>query len=327
MADNTEKAKTRPIKVPVYVSALIERDSDDLWGITQETMINEAKNLISIYNQNGIEQVTSDRRAKTTVIGIQNVESIDIQFGNDKCLLLRVTAYKTNLLDGYYQRAVNGELHRFEEHDKLCSDTYFFILYPLISQNAINNKLDIYWHIFIYEDPSKTNDEMVRIARLIMSNIIKVPIKNIKSDKMLADIRKYRLISEVEITLSAFNDADENDTPSYLQNYSFESTLKREKKIKVSNMQVDDAISAFEDTSFTANYSKRQLKFTTHNKRVFSMIQEFKDKLHATLEDSFNYSIDVDEAEIKSGAIFTVDKIIQNVAGIFTRYMAICADE
>lgn len=285
------------------------------------------QSLINIYNRDGIEQITSDRRAKTTIIGIQNIEPSDIQFGDDKCLLLRVTAYKTNLLDGYYQRASDGESHRFEEHDKLCSDTYFFILYPLISQDVIKNKINIYWHIFIYEDPSKTSDEMVRIARLIMANIIKVPIKNIKSDKMLADIKKYRLISEVEITMSAFNDADDNDTPLYLQNYSFKSSLKREKKIKVNNMQVDDAISAFEDTSFTENYSKRQLKFTTHNKRVFSMIQEFKDQLHATLEDSFNYSIDVDEADIKSGAIFTVDKIIKNVEGIFTRYMAVCADE
>lgn len=275
------------------------------------------QSLINIYNRDGIEQITSDRRAKTTIIGIQNIEPSDIQFGDDKCLLLRVTAYKTNLLDGYYQRASDGESHRFEEHDKLCSDTYFFILYPLISQDVIKNKINIYWHIFIYEDPSKTSDEMVRIARLIMANIIKVPIKNIKSDKMLADIKKYRLISEVEITMSAFNDADDNDTPLYLQNYSFKSSLKREKKIKVNNMQVDDAISAFEDTSFTENYSKRQLKFTTHNKRVFSMIQEFKDQLHATLEDSFNYSIDVDEADIKSGAIFTVDKIIQNVEGIY----------
>lgn len=42
MEDKTKKTKTRPIKVPVYVSALIERDCDDLWGTTQDTMINEA---------------------------------------------------------------------------------------------------------------------------------------------------------------------------------------------------------------------------------------------------------------------------------------------
>lgn len=72
------------------------------------------QSLINIYNRDGIEQITSDRRAKTTIIGIQNIEPSDIQFGDDKCLLLRVTAYKTNLLDGYYQRVSDGESHRFE---------------------------------------------------------------------------------------------------------------------------------------------------------------------------------------------------------------------
>ncbi len=92
-------------------------------------------------------------------------------------------------------------------------------------------------------------------------------------------------------------------------------------------MSADDAISAFEDESFTNSYSKRQLRFTTHNKRVFSVVQEFKDKISSALEDSFNYSIDVSEEDIKNGNIFKTEAIKQNVEGIFTRYMSACTDE
>lgn len=323
----TEQQKNYKIKVPVYVSELIERDENGaVFATTPESMINDAQTSINTYNSNPHKQVTSDKRAKTTTIGIQNIEYTDMQFNNDKCLLLKVTAYKTNLIDGYYQSAKDEEKEiRFEEKDKLCSDTYFYILYPLVSRNLETNIVEIYWHVFIYEDPSKANDEMARIARLIMSKIIKVPIKNIKSDKMLADIRRYKLISEVEISLSSIDSDNDSDVPTYIQNYTFESKLKKEKTIKLSNMKADDAISAFEDGTFKDSYSRRQLKFTTYNKRVFSVIQEFKDKLSLALEDSFNYSIDVEESDMKS--IFKIETIKKNVEGIFTRYMATCADE
>jgi hypothetical protein len=200
-------------------------------------------------------------------------------------------------------------------------------LYPLLNTQAEDGlKFDVYWHIFIYEDPSKTNDEMSRIARLIMGKILKTPIKNIKSEKMLADIRKYGLISEVEICLSVEED-DDKGIPEYIRNYKFSSKLRQEKKIKLSNMSADDAISAFEDESFTDNYSRRQIKFATHNKRVFSIVQEFKDKISSALEDSFNYSIDINEDDIKDGTIFKTEIIKRNVEGIFTRYMSDCNDK
>lgn len=326
MADNK---KGYQIKIPVFVSEKKEMDdSGAVFPTTTDSLLEDVKVLINSYNSNPNLTLTSDKRSKTTTIGIKSIDIEDISFGDDKCLLLRVTAFKTNLIDGYYQSANEDEKEiRFKERDKICSDTYFFILYPLINIRVDNNlRYDIYWHIFIYEDPSKTNDEMTRIAKLIMRKIIKSPIKNIKSEKMIADIKKYGLISEVEINLSVIGDDDEG-VPDYIQNYKFESKLKKEKIIKLTNMSADDAISAYEDSSFTLNYSKRQLKFITHNKRVFSVVQEFKDKISSALEDSFNYSIDVTEEEIKNGNIFKTETIKQNVEGIFTRYMSACTDE
>ncbi len=321
-------SKGYQIKVPVYVSEKMERDNNGaIFPTSSSSLIDDAKALIRTYNSNPEAILTSNKRNKTTTIGIKSIDVEEISFNEDPCLLLRVTAYKTNLIDGYYQSASEeGRQIRFKEQDKICSDTYCFILYPLLNTQIEDGlKIDVYWHIFIYEDPSKTNEEMARIARLIMGKILKTPIKNIKSEKMLADIKKYGLISEVEISLSVEED-DDKGIPEYIKNYQFSSTLKQEKKIKLSNMSADDAISAFEDESFTKHFSKRQLKFVTHNKRVFSVVQEFKDKMSSALEDSFNYSIDVNEEDIKDGSIFKTEIIQRNVAGIFTRYMSDCND-
>lgn len=321
-------SKGYQIKVPVYVSEKMERDNNGaIFPTSSSSLIDDAKALIRTYNSNPEAILTSNKRNKTTTIGIKSIDVEEISFNEDPCLLLRVTAYKTNLIDGYYQSASEeGRQIRFKEQDKICSDTYCFILYPLLNTQIEDGlKIDVYWHIFIYEDPSKTNEEMARIARLIMGKILKTPIKNIKSEKMLADIKKYGLISEVEISLSVEED-DDKGIPEYIKNYQFSSTLKQEKKIKLSNMSADDAISAFEDESFAKHFSKRQLKFVTHNKRVFSVVQEFKDKMSYALEDSFNYSIDVNEEDIKDGSIFKTEIIQRNVAGIFTRYMSDCND-
>lgn len=321
-------SKGYQIKVPVYVSEKMERDNNGaIFPTSSSSLIDDAKALIRTYNSNPEAILTSNKRNKTTTIGIKSIDVEEISFNEDPCLLLRVTAYKTNLIDGYYQSASEeGRQIRFKEQDKICSDTYCFILYPLLNTQIEDGlKIDVYWHIFIYEDPSKTNEEMARIARLIMGKILKTPIKNIKSDKMLADIKKYGLISEVEISLSVEED-DDKGIPEYIKNYQFSSTLKQEKKIKLSNMSADDAISAFEDESFAKHFSKRQLKFVTHNKRVFSVVQEFKDKMSSALEDNFNYSIDVNEEDIKDGSIFKTEIIQRNVAGIFTRYMSDCND-
>lgn len=318
-----EKNKNLLIKVPVYVSQETERECGcySLFQTDNASLINDVKSLISSFNDGPLCPLMINKRAKTTAIGINKIEPIDIEFNKDDCLLLKVTAYKTNLIDGYYHNKATEKDIRFNIDDKLCSDTYFFILYPQIDRKLTTDKLSYYWHVFIYEDPSKESADMTSIARKIMKDIIKIPIRNVKSDKLLADLKKYDLISQVEITLSSFSDDSEEDIPAYLRKYSLDSKMKKERKIKLENMAINDAIMAFEDESFIKSYSRRQLKFFMHNKRTFSLIQEFKDKLSSTLEESFNYDVEVDENSVKNKTIFQVDSIKKNVEGIFKGYM------
>lgn len=49
--------------------------------------------------------------------------------------------------------------------------------------------------------------------------------------------------------------------------------------------------------------------------------------MSSALEDSFNYSIDINEDDIKDGTIFKTEIIKRNVEGIFTRYMSDCNDK
>ena len=105
---------------------------------------------------------------------------------------------------------------------------------------------------------------MVQIGRAIMKKILKTPIKNIKSDKLIEDLKQHPY-ADVEITLLSFDEDETDGVPSYVKDYVYTYKLKREKKIVLSGMKIDDALEIYNDMAdFNKdNYSKLQFKFST----------------------------------------------------------------
>ena len=319
-----ELAKKYDIKIPVYVSERVKLEKNSLFANSSALLLQQVKDLIANYNSNPQKKILTAKRNKTDKIGIKNINVIDLSFNSDDCLLLQVTAYKTNLLDGYYQDGEEKQQIKFQQLDKLCSDNYFYVLYPLIRRNYNNNEDEVYWQLFVYEDPSKSDEEIVQIGRSMMRHILKTPIKNIKSEKLIEDLKAHKL-ADVEIILSSFDEDDSNDgKPKYIKNYQYSCKLKREKKMLLSGMQIEDVLEVYKDrTDFdTSNYSKRQLKFLTEDRHTYSIVQEFKDKIKESIEDSFNYKESVSEEDVKSKKIFEIDEIKKHMEGVFCNYLA-----
>ena len=311
------------IKIPVYVSERIPLQQQSLFITNNDVLLQQVKDIIANYNSGKRKIVLPTKKNKTGKIGITSIEAIDMSFHSDKCLLLRVTAYKTNLLDGYYQDGKDTQKIDFQQLDKLCSDTYFYVLYPLIRRNYSSNEDEVYWQLFIYQDPSKSDEEMVQIGRVMMKKILNTPIKNIKSDKLIEDLKRHR-VADVEIILSSFDEDDADGVPSYVKEYSYTCKLKREKKIRLSAMKIDDVLDIYNDMAdFNKdNFSKRQLKFLTEDRHTYSIVQEFKEKMAETIEDSFNYKETVTEEDVKSKKIFEINEIHRHMEGVFVNYLA-----
>lgn len=314
------------INIPAFISELNEINEEGaIFTFNEDALIEDAKNKLDEYNEKNEQPIISDKRSKKTIrLGIGNIEIIDIIFNEDKALLLKVTSFKTHLVDGYYQRLKEDDdskdEYQFKINDRLCSDTYFFVLYPVVKRNTNTQKCQEYWHVFLYVDPSKEEADMKMIARYIMSKIIKRPIKHIKSNKFIEELRKQKLIQSVEISLFSYSDSDDEEKPGYLKSYTLSCKIKKQKKITLAGMSVDDAIAAYEDTSFKDNYNKRQLKFINENQQVYQATQEFHKKMKESLEDSFNYSISVTPIEVNTGKIFEPDFIKEKIEGLLTRY-------
>ncbi len=311
------KPKEYIVKVPIYTSENINNDNT-LFGTTYDGMIQSAKDVIDRYNTDYAWHVTSDKRAKTSVTGINRIDYTDCKIGRDKCLLFQATAYKTKLIDGYYE-GEDSKVIIFKENDKLCSDTHFILLYPNIFHDVV------YWRIFVYEDPSKTNDEVTRVAKLIMKDVLKCPIRSIKEERLLSDLTSQKLICGMEIAFTSIDDNDD-ETPPYLLEYLVDSKVKKEKKIKLENIPSEDCIKTYQDIGFTHSYNKRQIKYLLNNKRELTVIQEFRENVIQTFEDSFNYSFGVSESELKEGKIFDKGYIIDHIKGVIANFMSLNSD-
>lgn len=314
------------ISIPAFISELKEINEDGaIFKSNTDQLIDDAKSLIADFNNKNHGTIITDKRSKKAAKqGIGYIEVVDLSFNEDKALLLKVSAYKTNLVDGYYQRIKEDnsskDEYKFKREDRICSDTYFLILYPIVKSNANTMKCQEYWHVFLYVDPSKESYDMKVIARYIMSAIIKRPIKNIKANKFIEELRKHSIIQSAEITFSSFSDSDDEEKPGYLTNYAIECKCRKQKTIRLNGMKIEDAVAAYEDTSFIGKYDKRQLKFINENQQVYQATQEFHHKMRETFEDSFNYSVTVSSFDVDSKRIFDTDFIKKKIEGLLIRY-------
>lgn len=314
------------ISIPVFISELKEVNEDGaILTFNEDALIEDAKTRIESYNEKNEQPIITDGRSKkSTKLGIHRIEVLDLIFNEDKALLLKVSAFKTHLIDGYYQRieddtnAIND--YQFKLQDRLYSDTYCFVLYPVVKRDFEHKKCQEYWHVFLYVDPSKESNDMKMIARYIMSAIIKRPIKNIKAHKFIEELRKQNIIKSVEISLYSYSDADDEEKPPYLQQYPVQVKIKKSKTLSLTGMSIEDAVAAYEDTSFKDNYNKRQLKFINENQQVYQATQEFHKKLKESFEDSFNYVVAVTSDEVNKGTIFDTEYIRTKIEGLLTRY-------
>jgi len=320
---NDQSPKEAVISIPVYISDLLEipEDKESLFPYTQGNMIESAKSAIETFNSSAQFHIIEDSRTNSPIkLGISSIEVEDLDFNQDKSILLRVSAYQTNLIDRYYVDSTSSDEHHFGTNDKLCCNTYCIILYPKIYKNILKGKYAAYWHVFLYVDPFKESKIISKLARHIMSKVIKAPIRNVKSEKFLNDIRNTPEFSKVEITLNTYCEGEDSE-PDYVKRYSYESKVRTLKTLILYNVKPEDAISALEDTNGIASNSRRTLRFETPEQRVFSSVQDFRDKLSHTFEDSFNYTVTVLQSDVTSKQIFELDFIKERIQGLLTRYL------
>ncbi|MBL6434646.1 MAG: hypothetical protein JNG52_10280 [Muribaculaceae bacterium] len=314
MAKN--KTNSLLLKIPIYISEIQPTQTKTIFDLTLDDIIENLKLKIETYHKSNSACIFG-KKGKSEAISIASIDAENIKFNEDPALLLRVSTQRTNLC--------GGTIHHKDEElanttltysDTLTIPTNIIVLYPRIVPSKTNpNTAEWFVYVFVYEDPSKLNVDMSQLARQLMRNIFDTPIRNIKEKKFREEISALGLL-RLEIVLSNFTDADDDDIPTNLRKYSFEVKGRKEKFISVENISADDAeslLNANEFNSFTQKIfrffkDKRKLtaKFTERTKDAKVLIER-------TFEDCFNFEIEVKEPDLISGKIFETSTIKENI--------------
>ena len=309
------KIKTYDIKIPVYTTEIFEKPNDIFGGITTEHMSLYIKKKISDYADNE-NLLAFENRNKTKKTVIRDIKTHNNNLDNN-AILIQVSADSTNLYDGYLEA---DEKINFKKNHKVGSDTNFIMIYPVIkgldSKNYTHHFL-----ILVYEDPTKSNDEILKVTKYFLNKIIKTPIANIKLPTILEELREYKTIPELQIKYSAI-DYSENDVDIEYKEYLVDGKFSKNKFHKFKDMPIDK-IEEIINKPNEEDYQKKEAKLIVGKneyKITKEMINEANDEYNETAEKVFNMKTSITESEMDN--LHNIDFIFNKLIPVLENYMS-----
>ncbi len=315
MTKEEAKVKTYAIKVPVYTSEPFDRPND-LFGVTHEHMIKWAINKIDLYKKNPTK-ISRNKRNKVQKKEIDTVSYFRNKIGDVPVLLIKISAYNTNLYDGYVEI---GEKITLQHDNKLGSDNNFLLLYPHIIGIDINT-FKYQWFILIYEDPNKDNSEIVSTAKLVLDKILNISFANIKLPEVLEELHKIDKIPELVLKFSTIS-YDDNEVDVKYRTYLTRSRLRKQKEENFKNLPVGSTEEIINDHSYEDEFQKREVRIGV-GKKEYKITREQRmdaqDSVSQLVEEIFNYNIAITEQEMKD--IYKPEFIISKLTDVITDYL------
>jgi hypothetical protein len=309
------KEKSYIVKVPVYTTEIIENAQDIFGGVSFNNMLEYLTKRIVEFQKRG-ETIEYENRNKTKRTVINGIAFSEHTTGAASALLFKISAYSTNFYDGYLQAEKKIE---FKKDYKIGSETNFVMIYPVI-KGLDKNKYSRYFIVLIYEDPTKSNDEIAKIVKSVLRHVLANPIANIKLPTILEELREIGTIPELQLKYSSvFN--HENDVDIKFREYLVSGKLKKQKEDKFGNIPVDkiEAILNEPDTE----YQNREARVTV-GKREYrisrELMREAGEIIKETAEKVFNAATAISEDELEN-KVHDPDFIVSKLLPILENYM------
>lgn len=312
-----KKAKVYTVKVPVYTSEMIENPQDMFGGITYDEMVSYINIKINNFNNANIPLVFENRN-KTRRTVIDNITTTSHNLDSIPGVLLRISAYGTNFYDGYIE---TERKIKFKKNYKIGSDTNFVFIYPVI-KGLKSSKYTRYFIILIYEDPTKSNDEIAKVAKNVLNKILEIPVANIKIPTLLEELRELRIIPKLQVKYSAIYN-EENEVDVKYQEYQVGGKFKKQKEDYFQNMPFDKIEDLLKEED-KDGYQKKETKLSVGKKDYIitkELINEARENLKEVGEKVFNASTTITPEELDE-KFDDPDFIISKLTPILGNYLS-----
>jgi len=309
--------KQYSIKVPVYLTEAHVVENDQMFSGSFPEMIETIKSALDNFTP-----ITVSTRNKSKKVVIDNVEYFDYDVENHPVLLLQISAYNTNINDGYCeidQKVLLGST------GKIGSDTNYVLMYPKIDGIHPDSK-SCYFLMLVFEDPTKDSGDVQRLAKILAKNCLHQPVRNVKPDVLLQEIRSLGTIPQLEIHFSGISFDDDCDHE--LRQYLLSSSVKRQKEEKYTNVPTDklDYIynldsqeeSGYKRRVLSCIFGKKQFKFTKDLRSTLEDAEQFTEEF---AEKVFNMTTNVSEEEMRSGCLADKNFVLNKLLEVLSNYL------
>jgi len=313
-----ETEKSFIIKVPVYCSEIVSKRNNDMFGgVTYEDMVKYVHEKVEKYNEQD-DRASRNKRNKVQKREIGSVKCIDHKLGNRPCILLQISAYNTNLHDGYVETDKRITL---KENHKVGSENYYVLLVPDIL-GLDPDDFEFRWIFLIYEDPLKDTQEIISTAKLVLGKILGIKSANIKLPQILEELKILKKMPQLSLSFKSITN-DENDLDARYREYLVESKLKENKEQRYQDMPFDVTEELINDTSYTDRFQKRVIKVSNGQKEFRITHEQLTDAsttLKEAVEEIFNAEIAITEEDLNN-RIYHVDFIMEKLAPVVHNYL------
>lgn len=314
--EEKHKQKTYTIKMPVYTTSIIEKENDLLGAMTYLDLVDTLKVLIANYQF----PIKNGSNNKATVIVVDSITPIEVKFGKVPALLLKISSYKTNLMDGYFES--NEKIH-FQKNNKIGSDGNYVLFYPVI-KGLQKDRYQRYFLMVVYEDPTKETGEVTRLAKIVAKKVLKQPIQNIKIPMIMNELKQIGTIPELSFRFYTVNNDDSSVDIKYRE-YLQACKLKKEKLQNFKNMPFEIMQDLLSDTNNAENYRKKET-FIHFGKKEYRIKREIINDAEAiikeTAEKIFNASSTITQDELDN-KIHQTDFIVEKMAAVISNYLSV----
>jgi hypothetical protein len=259
-----------------------------------------------------------ENRNKTKKTVIHKIAYTEHNLGTTPCLLLQVSAYSTNLYDGYFEAE---EKIQFQKENKIGSENNFMLIYPIINGITQNNYTR-YFLVLVYEDPNKDSGEIIKISKNVVNKILNVPIQNIKLPTILDELKTISTIPELQVRYFGIKNAD-NEVDVKYRTYLQSGKIKRTKENAFKNMPFDTLQELLNETDNSGEYQRKETKLIVGKKEYKiskEMINEASDTLKETAEKIFNALTSITQEELEK--IYDTDFIVEKLSAVLENYLS-----
>lgn len=314
MANNENKEKTYLIKMPVYTTTMIEQEDGFFGKVTYQDMIQMVKGKIESFK--GFIESSNRNKTKKTVI--ESVTCEDVNIGEIPALLLQISAYKTNMYDGYFEAT---EKIQISKDNKLGNDHNYVLLYPRIT-GYTERTYTCYFLMLVYEDPNKDNGEVCKIAKILANRILEIPIENIKLPMILKELSSLDTIPELEIKYHGIYES-ENDVDVKYVEYLTKRKSEKKKEYLFKNMPKSVMEQLLKDDLDSEEFTKKETKITVGKKEIRisrELVNEASQEIKETAEKIYNASSAIVQSEL--GKVFDKDFMIEKLTAVISNYLS-----